>query len=97
MPQTSHAPRATHQTQPFRAESETNSQDKPPNGGWREAAKRATTLGELYEAARQGQAAGDWTEHDQVRCELLRELLGIHAEAIAMVKRDLGGTPLEVS
>lgn len=62
---------------------------------WISCAVQATTIGELYDAARQAQAAGAWDQRDAAWCSAIRSALGAgDRAALALLRRELGAVPL---
>jgi hypothetical protein len=61
-----------------------------------ERAVAATTVGELYDAARAAQASGEWNDDHEAWCRLLRaKLADPEYRAVALVVRELGARPVE--
>lgn len=65
---------------------------------WILSAVQATTIGELYDTARQAQAAGAWDQRDAAWCSAIRSALGagerVTAMQLALLERELGARPL---
>lgn len=70
--------------------------DEPaPTDAWILSAVQATTIGELYDTARQAQAAGAWDQRDAAWCSAIRSALGAgDRAALALLRRELGARPL---
>jgi hypothetical protein len=66
-----------------------------------ERAVAATTVGELYDAARAAQAAGEWNDDHAAWCRVLRDRLGaaerVTVLQLALLEAELGAKPLEVA